>query len=164
MGFTGKINILYQDNGQFVGEIFMIEGNLVHACYKGMQGKRPLFYLAFDDERKKDLFRYVPEPEIIGPRHISFNFSFGEFERLYTDFLTRHKKALNLRPPDHLKLRVNPEFIAKGDTVESEELEVLSTIVSYNQVDSIYHHASLKEFEVTLALVSLRKKNAILVL
>ena len=141
----------------------MIDGNLVHACYKGMQGKKTLLYLAFDDETGKISFRYVPEPEIVGPRHVSFNFSFREFKGLYGNFLSLHKKACELRPPNHLKLEINPDFIAKGDLVESEELEILSTITSHNQVGSIYRHASLREFEITAGLVSLRKKKAILV-
>jgi hypothetical protein len=47
------------------------------------------------------------------------------------------------------------------DAVSPEEFEVLVTLTEWNSPNDIYRHCQLLDHEITLALVSLRKKGAL---
>jgi hypothetical protein len=108
-----------------------------------------------------DKYRLVVEPEIIGPSSFMFEMSFEEIklnaEKQFPEFL----RAQKLRPPDNLKLIIDPEIILNKHEVSAEEFSVLSTLTEFSRVQEIYQFSKLLEFEVTNALVLLRKKRAI---
>lgn len=164
LGLTGKINVLLHDNRQFIGALFLLQGHLVNATYLGRQGRQALIHLVFDDEKKHADFRFIIEQEVIGPGHISFNLTFKDFKEFIQGLFSKHKEAIRLRPPAHLALLVNASFISHGPPITPEEFDVLSTISNYRHVRDIYRHTPLQDFEITWALVSLRKKGAIKVL
>ncbi len=163
-GFSGRINVLKRSNDQLFGVIFQYDGKVIGATCEKQRGKKALYYLIFNDVDLEDIFKLVVEPEIIGPSSFMFELSFGEIkkeaESQYPEFL----KAKKFRPPGHLKLIIDTDIISNKQEVTPEEFLVMSTLTEYSKVDEVYQASQLLEYEVTNALVSLRKKKAIKVL
>jgi hypothetical protein len=160
-GFSGRINVLLKSNNQLLGVVFQYEGKVIGALAGQQKGKKALFYLIFHDVDSIDKYRLVVEPEIIGPSSFMFEMSFEEIklnaEKQFPEFL----KAQKLRPPDNLKLIIDPEVILNNQEVSADEFSVLSTLTEFSLVRDVYQFSKLLEFEVTNALVLLRKKRAI---
>ncbi len=160
-GFSGRINILLKDNGKLSGVVFQYEGKVVGATSGTQKGKKALFHLIFDDVDTTDKYKYVVEPEIIGPASFMFDLHFNEVksiaEKQYSSFLAAKK----FRPPANLKLLINSEIIVNDEQITPEEFAVLSVITEFSRVDDVYQNCKLLEFEITNALVGLRKKRAI---
>jgi hypothetical protein len=110
-----------------------------------------------------DKYKFVVEPEIINKVVFDFELTFEEITatagKLFPEFL----KAKKLRPSNHLKLLVNPEIIINEETLTPEEFGILITLTEFSKVIDVYQVSNFLEFEITNALVSLRKKKAILV-
>ncbi len=70
-------------------------------------------------------------------------------------------EAKKLRPPNGLRLVLNDEFVIKGGEIGQEEFGVMKVITDFNKVEDIYVNCPLQEHQITLALVSLRKKGAL---
>ncbi len=162
-GFSGKINILLKSNDQLFGVIYQYEGKVIGASSDQQQGKKALFFLIFHDVDSVDKYKFVVEPEIINKVVFDFELTFEEITatagKLFPEFL----KAKKLRPPNHLKLLVNPEIIINEETLTPEEFGILITLTEFSKVIDVYQVSNFLEFEITNALVSLRKKKAILV-
>ncbi len=160
-GFTGKINLLLNTNGQFQGVIYQHEGFIVDASYMGFSGKNALFKMIFEDVETSDFFKFIVEPELIYEQHFSIKMNFDEVKReaqaLYQKFIIAKK----LKPSLDLRLVINPEIITNDEEITLSEFDVLSTLAEWCKVADIYRFSKLMEFEVTNALVSLRKKRAI---
>jgi hypothetical protein len=160
-GFSGRINMLQKKNDQLMGVVFQNEGKVVGAIAGAQRGTKALYYLIFQNVDSFDNFKLIIEPEIIDPASFMFELSFRDIklvaEKQFPEFL----HAKKFRPPGHLKLLINPEIIFDNQAITPEEFSVLATLSEYSQVDSVYQKSNLLEFEVTNALVSLRKKKAI---
>jgi len=157
--FSGRINVLHAETKQFLGSIHMIDGKIVDSIYRGMEGKNSLFKILIEDMSDALPLKFVVEPELIEGG--AFSYSVKDFtkeaRRHYENFLASRK----LRPPGHIKLLVKGDFILLGEDVCTVEFQVLKVISDYSRVDDIYKEANLMEYEVTNALVSLRKKGAL---
>jgi hypothetical protein len=160
-GFTGKINILSKDNGQFLGVIYLKDGLIVGSQLKDLKGKKALLKMIFDDVEANENFRFIVEPEIIAPEMMSVKITFEEIKQEAQTHFQQYVSAKKLRPPSHLKLVIDPEIIVSKDDITSQEFDVLSVISEWCNVVDIYKYSKLMDFEVTHALVSLRKKRAI---
>lgn len=160
-GFTGKVNVLTREHGQFMGVIYQQEGAIVGAQFKELKGKKALFNLIFSDVDSRDDFKFIVEPEVLNPENITLKISFEQFkseaQQLYQQYLTAKK----LKPAPNLKLVIDPEVIVSPEQITPEEFDVLTVITEYCKVSDIYKQSKLLDFEVTNALVSLRKKRAI---
>lgn len=160
-GFTGKVNVLSRENGQFLGVIYQQDGMIVGAQIKELKGKKALFNMIFADVDSAEDYRFIVEPEVINPENITLKVPFeelkGEAQKLYQQYLAAKK----LKPSPNLKLVIDPEVIVSKEVMTPEEFDVLSVISEYCKVSDIYKFCKLMDFEVTNALVSLRKKRAI---
>jgi hypothetical protein len=163
-GFTGRINILKKDDGQFLGVVNISEGEIVSAQYSSKHGLTALFSLVIIDMDNNDDLRFVVEPEVIPPEDIEFSLKFDAFKNKAQKFYEEHLAALKLRPPGQVRLIANPTFVKEGDKLNATEFSLLKTIVDFNKVEDIYLNSELFDFEVTHALVSLRKKKALKVI
>jgi hypothetical protein len=163
-GFSGRINVLLRNNEQLVGVVFQYEGKVIGSTSGKLKGKKALFNLIFEDVDSIDKFKFVVEPEIIGPTSFMYELNFEEIksfaEAQYPEFL----KAKKLRPPNHLKLLINPEIVVNHEEISADEFSVMEILTEYSSVNDVYHYSTLLEFEITNALVLLRKKKAIKVL
>jgi hypothetical protein len=163
-GFTGRINILLKTNDQLYGVIFQYEGKIVGAISGNQKGRKTLFHLVFQEVDSIDKFKLIVEPEVIGPASFMFDLSFGEVRAIAEKQFPEFLNAKKLRPPPHLKLLINPEIICNEAEITPAEFQVLETLTEYSSVNDVYQNSKLLEFEITNALVSLRKKMAIKVL
>jgi hypothetical protein len=160
-GFTGKVNVLSKENGQFLGVIYQQEGMIVGAQLKELKGKKALLKMIFDDVELNEFFKFIVEPEVLSPENITMKVSFEEVRKEAQGHFQEYLSAKKLRPAPHLKLVIDPEIIVSVDEITPQEFDVLSIITEYCNVSDIYKYSKLMDFEVTHALVSLRKKRAI---
>lgn len=160
-GFSGKVNILLRDNGQLFGVIYQYEGKIIGASWQKEKGKKALFHLIFEDVDSDNIFKFVIEPEIIKPANFMFELSLEEVKAIAEKQFPEFLQAKKLRPPNHLKLLINSEIIVNEEEVTPEEFAVLGILTEFSRVEEVYKASKLLEFEVTNALVSLRKKRAI---
>ena len=162
-GFTGRINILNRNTGQFLGLVLIADGLIVDSKYGGLSGEKSLYVALFDDMEHTPL-KFIVEPEVVTEEQKEFGLSYEEFKATSQKNYQRHRESKSLKPPLHLKLILNGDFISKGDNVSEEEFKVMCTLTEYSRVSDIYSNCNLFDFEVTQALVSLRKKGAVKVI
>lgn len=159
-GFTGKVNIIKSKNRQFLGEITQKDGLVVDAQYKGLAGKKALYTALIDDVDTGDL-SFVVEPELVEEAQVVFEVNVDELKEQARERFEHYQRSRKLRPPDEIRLLVDPDFIIEGEDVTSDEFEVLAGLSEYNKVGDIYKNVNLLEYEITNALVSLRIKKAL---
>lgn len=159
-GFTGRINIIKAQNRQYLGAISQKDGLLVDAQYNGLRSKKALYSVLFDDLEGAG-HKYVVEPEIIESSAIVFELSVKDLKKNVSSQYEQYAMAKKLKPAPGIRMLVESEFIVKGEEVSSDEFEVLSTLCEYNRAEDVYKKIGLMEYEVTNALVSLRKKKAL---
>lgn len=160
-GFTGKINLLSKESGQFLGVIYQQEGILVGAQVKELVGKKALLRMIFDDVESNQNFKFIVEPEVLPAEVLTMKASFEEIKLLAQKHFQDYVSAKKLRPASHLKLVIDPEVIVSKDEITPAEFDVMAVISEWCNVSDIYKYSNLMDFEVTQALVSLRKKRAI---
>lgn len=160
-GFTGKVNVLSKENGQFLGVIYQQEGMIVGAQVKELKGKKALMKMIFDDVETNEKFKFIVEPELLSPENITLKISFEDIRKEAQGHFQEYLSAKKLRPAPNLKLVIDPEIIVSSDEITPQEFDVLSVITEWCKVSDIYKYSKLMDFEITHALVSLRKKRAI---
>ena len=161
--FTGKVNILGQENSQFMGVVLFQDGDIVDCKYEVLVGEKALLHLIVDDVTSKRKFRFVVEPEIVSLSKHAIDFK--HLKKRASQIVERFVHSKNLRPPEHLNLLIPEEFISEKKerypSLNSGEFKVLCAIVDYSNVKDIYSSLNLHEYEITDLLVSLRKKKAV---
>jgi hypothetical protein len=160
-GFTGKINVLSRESGQFLGVIYQQEGLIVGAQLKELKGKKALLKMIFDDVESNENFKFIVEPEFLAPEFMTVKITVDEVKKEAQGHFQNYISAKKLRPAPHLKLVIDPEIIISKDDITPQEFDVLSVITEWCNVSDIYKYSKLMDFEITHALVSLRKKRAI---
>ena len=163
-GFTGRINIAAKNNGQHIGQISQKDGVVVNANFESKSGQKALFQALATVHQSPDQFNMIVEPEVVDDSVVQFNFP---FEKIYVEFgklRAKYTEALKYRPPQHVRLAVNADFIQNGEDVSAEEFELLKLMTIYSKVSEIYLKSSLSDWELTALLITLRKKKAIKVI
>ena len=68
-GFTGKVNVLSRENGQFLGVIYQQDGMIVGAQIKELKGKKALFNMIFADVDSAEDYRFILKSSIPKTSH-----------------------------------------------------------------------------------------------
>ena len=160
-GFTGKVNLLLVTNGQFQGVVYQQDGLIIGAQYGVLIGKKALFKMIFEDVESANHFKFIVEPELISLEFYSMKMSYEEVKKEAQGIYQKFMQARKLKPSLALKLVVDPEIIVNAEEITSDEFDILSVLSEWCTVGDVYKYSRLMEFEVTNALVSLRKKRAI---
>lgn len=160
-GFTGKINLLSKGSGQFLGVIYQDEGFIVGAQIRDLKGKKALLKMIFDDIESNEEFKFIVEPEVVESEVMTIKLSVDELKKEAQAHFQEYLTAKKLRPAAHLKLVVDAQIIMDTTDLTAQEFDVLAVITEWCKVSDIYKYTKLMEFEITHALVSLRKKRAI---
>ena len=160
-GFTGRINVLKNQDGQFLGVVFMKEGKVVASQFCKKHGLVALYAMIIEDMESDSVIRLVVEPELIEDNDVDFTLDFATLKTRASKHYDDHIQAKKLKPPGDLRLMVATDFIAKGSRPSAIEFELIKTIIDYNKVDDIYKNSELLESEVTRGLVELRRKGAL---
>lgn len=164
MGFTGKVNILQAQNSQSYAVILMLEGKVINCLSATRSGEKALLDMVFEDVSNSKKFKIVVEPELVTAAEGQLDLSVDALKKKARHLYENYLNAKKLRPKQELKLILNPDFIIAGEDIGPDEFDVLSTISDYSRVRDIYDHCPLMEYEVTRALVSLRRKGALKVM
>lgn len=160
-GFTGKVNLLLASNGQFQGVVYQQDGVVVGASYGQQKGKKALYKMIFEDVETSLHFKFIVEPELVSPDHFSMKMSFDEVKSEAQSIYQNYVLSKKLKPSPKLRLLVDPEIIVNSEDLSSSEFDILSLLAEWCIVADVYKYSTLMEFEITNALVSLRKKRAI---
>ena len=160
-GFTGKVNLLLATNGQFQGVVYQHEGIIVDAIYGVQKGQKALFKMIIEDVETAEHFKFIVEPELVSPEHFSMKMSFDEIKHEAQSIYQKYIVSKKLKPSLGLKLIVDPEIIVNTEEITASEFDILAVLAEWCTVADVYKYSKLMEFEVTNALVGLRKKRAI---
>jgi hypothetical protein len=163
VGFTGKVNALDSKTSQMLGSIYLKDGNIIDCAYKGSNSVKAFFNLCVDEFDMKNL-KYIVEPEVIDQRLETIHYPYSVLKRKIVEVVEKYREAKQHKPPGDLKILIEGNFIADGAKVDATEFSLLKTLSDVNRVDDIYSKSSLIDYEITNALVSLRKKKALRVL
>lgn len=163
VSFTGKVNVLQAENNQFLGAISLHEGELIFVSYKSVLGIKGFYNLVVEEFDGKD-FSFIVEPELIDVTKKNIQYPYSVIKNKLNDIIKKYQDAKEQKPPENLKLIIEPSFIANSTNISSEEFSLLCTMSDYNRVYEIYNNCDLLDYEITNALVSLRKKHAIKVI
>ena len=143
--------------------IYFLEGEIIHASLRDHIGLKALSCVAIKNALAPSE-HFVVEPEIVDDSLRTIFDSFEECLSFLKMSIMSQRETEKLKPPEHIKLAIIPDFIWEGGPLEWEEFEVLCIVSNYSLVSEIYDQGSLFDFEITQGLVSLRKKNALKVL
>lgn len=163
LNFTGRINIMEKTTGKYLGRVSLLEGNIVFSKYLGSSGKASLFHIVIDD-LELDGLTFIVEPEIVSVAEMIFELDYEQLSAASQSVFQAYLEAKKLRPPDHIRLLIDPDFVSVGANISYWEFETLSVISDYNKVEDIFRESPLLEYQTCNSLVSLRKKKAIKVL
>lgn len=158
--FTGKVNILASFNRQFLGHILFKDGDVIQVTFNANKGLKA-FYQLIIQEYSLNSFDYVVEPELVNDDQRQIHYPFLVIKNRMSDVLKLYRESLKLRPPENVKILIDAEFIEDTLPVTPEEFDVLKTLTEWNNPFEIYQHCELLDHEITMALVSLRKKGAL---
>jgi hypothetical protein len=163
VGFTGKVNVLSKLNRQYLGHLLLKNGDVVQAFYKTVTGIKAFFNIVVADYELEPI-SYVVEPETVEENQRGIHFPYSVLKNRTQEVIEKYLATVKLRPDSNLKLLVKADFLSQSGEVTPEEFEVLSTLSDWNLVRDIYQNCNLVDYEVTLALVGLRKKGALKVI
>ncbi len=160
-GFTGKVNLLLLNSGQFYGVVYLKDGFVVGANVGNLKGKNALYKMIFEDVDSQVNCKFVVEPEVISEINCSMKINFDQIKNEAQNMFQKYIQAKKLKPAPELRLVIDPEVIVNHEMITADEFDVLTILTEWCKVSDIYKYSKLMEFEVTNALVSLRKKRAI---
>ena len=158
--FTGKVNILSSFNRQFLGHILFVNGEVIQVVFNRSKGLKA-FYQLIIQEYSLQSFDYVVEPELVDEKERQIHYPFGVIKNKMTDILKQYRGSMKMRPPENIKILIDSEFIEDSLPVTPEEFEVLKSLSEWNNPHDLYQHCELLDHEITIGLVSLRKKGAL---
>lgn len=161
--FTGKVHILASFNRQFLGHILFKNGEVIQVIFNRMKGIKAFYHLIIQ-EHSLQSYDYIVEPEVVEEKERQIHYPFAVIRNRLKDVINQYKDSLKLRPPENIKILVDAEFLDDSLSVSPQEFEVLSTLSEWNTPNDLYQHCPLLDHEITLALVSLRKKGALKIL
>ena len=161
--FTGKVNILATFNRQFLGHIIFKNGEIIQVVFNGHSGLKA-FYRLLIQEHSLQSFDYVVEPELVDDKERQIHYPYSVLKAKISGVVKAHQDSLKLRPPENIRILIDSKFISENTPVSCDEFDVLSSLTEWNNPYEIYQHCALMDHEITLALVSLRKKGALKIL
>lgn len=164
VNFTGKINILKSHNKEYIGCLYLIDGVIVNGTYNDLSPLKAIIKLFSLYQVQDEPLEIIVEPELLSASLKKVDYPNEVLKRKIEENIGKLNGMSSQRPPDDLKLFIKPEFIKNGGDVSHHEYKVLSVISDNNLVKDIYKNCDLFEFEITDALVSLRKKEALKVI
>lgn len=158
--FTGKVNVLAAFNRQFLGHILFKDGEVIHVTFNRQSGIKA-FYQLIIQEYSLQSFEYVVEPEVVDEKQRQIHYPFAVIKKKMADVLKQYRESLKVRPPENIKIIIDSGFMEDSLPVTPQEFEVLEALTEWNGPIDIYQNCQLMDHEITLALVSLRKKGAL---
>jgi hypothetical protein len=104
------------------------------------------------------------EPELVDEKERQIHYPFSVIKNKLAEVLKLYRESIKLKPPGNVKILIDVGFIEDTITVNQEEFEVLKALTEWSNPADIYQNCSLLDHEITISLVSLRKKGALKIL
>lgn len=161
--FTGKVNILSSMNRQYLGHVLFKSGEIIQVVFQQFKGLKAFYHLIIQ-EYSLAAFSYVVEPEIVEEKERQIHYPFAVIKNKLGEVLKLYRESLKLRPPENVKIVIEAGILKATIPITPQEFEVLELLTDWNSPNDIYQHSNLLDHEITLALVSLRKKGALKIL
>jgi hypothetical protein len=161
--FTGKVNVLSVVNRQYLGHVLFKDGEILQVFFRGQESLKAFYQLLIQDFNLQP-FDYVVEPEVVEESARKIHYPYSVLKKKLNAVLKDYQNSLKFRPPENVKIIADATFLSGTEAISPEEFEVLSILTEYNSVFDIYRHCPLLDHEITMALVSLRKKSALKIL
>jgi hypothetical protein len=161
--FTGKVNVLARFNRQFLGHILFKNGDLVQVMFNGQIGVKAFYHLIIQ-EYSLQSFDYIVEPELVDDKDRKIHYPYAVLKNKLANIISEYSASLKLRPPENIRILIDSEFLEDNIPVTPEEFDVLSTLSEWNSPSDLYKYCPLLDHEITMSLVSLRKKGALKIL
>lgn len=161
--FTGKVNVLSKFNRQYLGHLLFKNGEILQVVFQTHRGLKA-FYQLIIQEYSLQSFNYVVEPEVVEEKERQIHYPYAVIRNKMADVIKQYRDSLRFRPPENVKILIDAEFLDDNLPVSPQEYSVLETLTEWNTPYDIYQHCALLDHEITMALVSLRKKNALKIL
>lgn len=158
--FTGKVNILSTFNRQYLGHILFKNGEIYQVIFQQHKALKA-FYQVIIQEFSLQSFNYVVEPEVVEEKERQIHYPYAVMKNKMADVIKSYQESLKFRPPENVKILIDAGFIDDTFPVTPQEFEVLEILTEWNSPFDIYQHCQLLDHEITMALVSLRKKSAL---
>lgn len=158
--FTGKVNVLSTFNRQYLGQVLFKDGELIQVLFNQQSGLKGFYHLVIQ-EFSLQKFDYVVEPEIVDEKERQIHIPYSMMKNKMAEALKNYRDSLKFRPPENVKILVDVEFMSDTLDVTPQEFQVLETLTEWHKPHDIYQHCPLLDYEITMALVSLRKKEAL---
>jgi hypothetical protein len=159
--FTGKLNLLLEKNKQLYAQVYFIGGEVINVECNGLTGLKGFYSLCLNINKSVS---YIVEPELISIDKKEIHYNYEELIESFDEVEDKYRAAAENRPPNNLKVLIKPSFIIEKAIVENDEYELLCCLSDYNLVEDIYKSCKMLDYQITNALISLRKKNALKVI
>jgi len=160
VNFTGKVNVLSLFSHQYLGHILFKNGEIFQVVFQQQKGLKA-FYQLLIQEFSLQKMSYIVEPEIVDDSERKIHYPYATIKNKMNDILKLYRDSLKHKPPSSVKILVDSEFMEDTLPVTADEFKVLETLTEWSNPDDIYQHCPLLDHEITIALVSLRKKSAL---
>lgn len=158
--FTGKVNVLSNFNRQYLGHLLFKNGEIYQVVFQAQKGLKA-FYQLIIQEFSLQSFTYVVEPEVVEEKERQIHYPYAVIKNKMTDVIKQYRDSLKYRPPENVKILIDSDFMDDTLLVTPQEFDVLETLTEWSSPFDIYQHCPLLDHEITMALVSLRKKSAL---
>ncbi|CAN0306830.1 unnamed protein product [Chrysoparadoxa australica] len=117
--------------GKYLGRVSLLEGKIVFCNYRGSSGKASLFHVVIDD-MELDSLTFIVEPEIVSAAETIFELDYDQLVAASQNVFQAYQDSKRLRPPDHIRLLIDPDFISVGPNISYWEFETLAVISDFN--------------------------------
>jgi hypothetical protein len=160
VSFTGKVNILSNFNRQYLGHLVFSSGEIIKATFQGHRGTKAFFQIIVQ-EYSLNSFVYIVEPEIVDELERDIFLPYASLKLKMEEVIRLYRDSIKLRPPDHVRIVLNADFMEKQQNLAIHEFTVMLTLTEWSSPFDVYQHCPLLDHEITYALVGLRKKEAL---
>lgn len=160
---TGKCNILLSSTGKFLGSFHLERGHFIKVDIFSSQLEIQIYKICLLDFIFPKRYNLVFEPENMNSLNTDFRLNFYDFINNFEVYFSRLKQINKWIPPEKHLLELRTCLIFDQQTLSDSEKVVLPRLSSPISVIELYESVPLTEDEITLALVTLRKKNYLMI-
>lgn len=157
--FSGKLNILSSDNGQFMASIFLTQGSVVGGHYRNLSGSDAVILACYHGMPGQDggwgEIKFMPEPEIISSAHQQVKWDYNALQVELHRYILQWTKLKQAMPKDQLFLLA--QMPSPSSLITHEQFKLLSLLTQVNLVHEVFLRSPFLPTQTLEVLISMRK-------